>query len=84
MGDYTSLKDVLRDVKADTNVLSFRSSRGKLRRDKSVKDGDAFDKAASSTFLEAYNCDGAGTPKPSWADRARKQVSVVQCARLVE
>lgn len=26
------------------------------------------------TFLEAYNCDSAPLPKPSWADRARKQI----------
>lgn len=26
------------------------------------------------TFLEAYNCDGSESPKPEWADRARKQL----------
>jgi hypothetical protein len=26
------------------------------------------------TFLEAYNCDSAPVPKPSWSDRARKQI----------
>lgn len=26
------------------------------------------------TFLEAYNCDGSETPRPTWADRARKQL----------
>lgn len=26
------------------------------------------------TFLEAYNCDSNQGPKPSWAERARKQV----------
>jgi hypothetical protein len=25
-------------------------------------------------FLEAYNCDSAPAPKPSWADRAKKQL----------
>jgi hypothetical protein len=28
----------------------------------------------NSTFLGAYNCDPSGTPKPSWADRAKKQL----------
>lgn len=28
----------------------------------------------NSTFLGAYNCDSSGTPKPSWADRAKKQL----------
>jgi hypothetical protein len=28
----------------------------------------------NTTFFEAYNCDSAAPPKPSWADRARKQI----------
>jgi hypothetical protein len=28
----------------------------------------------NSTFLGAYNCDSSGTPKPRWADRAKKQL----------
>lgn len=28
----------------------------------------------NATFLQAYNCDSVSTPKPSWADRARKQI----------
>jgi hypothetical protein len=36
MGNYTSLKDVVRDAqKKGTNILSFRSSRGRLRFDAS-------------------------------------------------
>jgi hypothetical protein len=31
-------------------------------------------KLENSSFLGAYNCDSSGTPKPSWADRARKQI----------
>lgn len=79
MGNYTSLKDVLRDAEAKgTNILSLRSSRGRLRIDKSDQIGKtgnaAREKFANVTFLEAYNCDSAGSPKPSWADRARKQI----------
>lgn len=76
MGNYTNLKDVLKDAeKKGTNILSFRSSRGRLRLDKSdpVND-DARTKMQDATFLEAYNCDSAGSPKPAWGDRARKQV----------
>lgn len=77
MGNYTNLKDVLRDAeKGGTNILSMRSSRGKLRPDKSIEIGgkSSLEKSADATFLEAYNCDSAGTPKPSWAERARKQI----------
>lgn len=77
MGNYTNLKDVLKDAHmGGTNILSLRSSRGKLRPDKcdEVHNGTAIQKSQSATFLEAYNCDGAGSPKPSWADRARKQI----------
>jgi hypothetical protein len=39
-----------------------------------VNNGTAIRKSADSEFLHAYNCDGAGNPKPSWAERARKQI----------
>lgn len=75
MGNYTSLKDVLRDARdRGTNILSFRSSRGRLRINKSAKTGNAREQMPNTTFLEAYNCDSAGSPKPQWADRARKQI----------
>lgn len=79
MGDYTSLKDVLKDAsKGGTQVLSFRSSRGKLRPEASIVDNndrhDGMEKHPDATYLEAYNCDSGGVPKPSWADRARKQI----------
>jgi hypothetical protein len=55
MGDYTSLKDVLVDVgKQGTNILSLRSSRGRLRLDKSDVVGSSTEKSADKTFLEAY------------------------------
>lgn len=105
MGNYTNLKDVLRDLRQHgTNILSFRSSRGHLRFEHSVAAGpnkDAIEKSKDSTFLEAYkyvlavtiidsidsfnnvyltdlflvlSCDDAGSPKPAWAERARKQI----------
>jgi hypothetical protein len=75
MGKYTSTRDVLRDA-ADrgTNILSLRSSRGRLRLDKSDAVGGSREQSQNTTFLEAYNCDSAGSPKPQWADRARKQI----------
>ena len=57
MGNYTNLKDVLVDVaKQGTNIFSLRSSRGRLRMDKSdvVSDGRSIEKSADKTFLEAY------------------------------
>jgi hypothetical protein len=32
------------------------------------------EKLANVTFLAAYNCDGSESPRPEWADRARKQL----------
>jgi len=78
MGNYTNLKDMLKDAeKGGSNILSLRSARGKLRVDKSVGVGDsksAIEKDVGATFLESYNCDSGGSPKPSWAERARKQI----------
>ena len=75
MGNYSSLKDFLRDAHNNgTEIVSFRSSRGRLRMDHSYPIGGAREKLDNATFLEAYNCDSAGSPKPGWADRARKQV----------
>ena len=58
MGNYTSLKDVLRDLgQQGTNILSLRSSRGHLRLDHSMvvgQNNDAVEKSIDSTFLEAY------------------------------
>lgn len=75
MGDYTSLKDVIRDrAKRGVKVLSLRSSRGKLRAEMCEPDRDGLQKRPNVTFLSAYNCDSGGIPKPGWADRARKQI----------
>jgi hypothetical protein len=75
LGNYTDLKDVLNDAKkGGTNILSFRSSRAKLRFDSSRNEGSGREMIANTTFLDAFNCDSAPVPKPSWADRARKQI----------
>ena len=75
MGNYKSLKEVLRDAeKKGTNILSFRSTRAKLRYDFSEEAGSGRDMIDNATFLHAYNCDSSSLPKPSWADRARKQI----------
>lgn len=75
MGKYTSLKDVVKDAqKGGTNILSFRSSRAKLRYDYSQDEGRGRAMLDNATFLDAYNCDSSSLPKPSWADRARKQI----------
>ena len=73
MGDHTSLRSVVEGAK-DTNILSFRSSRGKLRHSHSETIVKGRAKLDNVTFLEAMNCDSAPTPKPDWADRARKQL----------
>jgi len=79
MGKHQSLKTVLHEAheKSGANILSFRSSRGKLRESLSFPippNNNARERNSNTTFLQAYNCDGAGSPKPEWADRARKQV----------
>jgi len=75
MGKYTSLKDVVTDAgKGGTNILSFRSTRAKLRYDFSENEGSGRAMIDNATFLDAYNCDSSSSPKPSWADRARKQI----------
>lgn len=75
MGKYRSLKDVVRDAsKGGTNILSFRSTRAKLRYDLSREEGAGRVMLDNATFLAAYNCDSSSSPKPQWADRARKQI----------
>jgi hypothetical protein len=74
MGQHTSLRTVVEQA-TTTNILSFRSSRGKLRyaaTEPDEKQGRV--KWSNSTYLQAYNCDGSEPPRPEWADRARKQL----------
>ena len=72
-GKYTNFRTVVEQAR-DTNILSFRSSRGKLRHrySKTIPKGRV--KMTNATFLQAFNCDGSSTPRPAWADRARKQL----------
>ena len=72
-GGHSSLRSVLEGAK-DTMILSFMSSRGKLRYDFSVSLGRGRVKLTNATFLQAFNCDQSPTPRPSWAERARKQL----------
>jgi len=59
----------------DANILSFKSSRGKLRYDFSeASNKGGRPKLPNATFLQAMNCDGSPLPRPDWADRARKQL----------
>jgi hypothetical protein len=75
MGDHTSLTTVLRNAaKGGTNILSLRSSRGQLRPEFCEQRDSALFKRTDVPFLEAYNCDTGGLPKPAWSDRARKQI----------
>lgn len=81
MGNHTSLKTVVEQAAAGgTNILTFRSTRGKLRVDASDHHQQGRLKQTNKTFLESYNCDGTIHPpsgqleKPSWADRAKKQL----------
>lgn len=77
MGDNPSLKEVLQKAASGgTNILSFRSTRGLLRPEAcdQAQHGTALEKQKNVSFLEAYNCDITGSPKPAWAERARKQV----------
>ena len=75
MGNYTSLKDVVRDAysKGD-KIVSFRSSRSKLLLDQSDPVGLGRRKRKDALFLEAYNCDSQQSPKPYTSDRARKEI----------
>lgn len=72
-GKHTSLRSVVEQAE-NTNILSFPSSRGKLRHAYTKSSGKDLAKLANTTFLQAYNCDGSPIPRPDWADRARKQV----------
>lgn len=75
MGNYTNLKDVIRDHAAQgANILSFRSSRSRLRPEACDPVNNGLVQRGNVTYLLAYNCDSAGSPKPQWADRARKQI----------
>jgi hypothetical protein len=75
MGNYTSLKNVLQDAaQGGTNILSFRSSRGKLRTDHSIGVGTRRIKLVNSTFLQTYNCDTYKIPRPASTERACKQI----------
>eukprot|EP00547_Thalassionema_nitzschioides_P015074 CAMPEP_0194240100 /NCGR_PEP_ID=MMETSP0158-20130606/6376_1 /TAXON_ID=33649 /ORGANISM="Thalassionema nitzschioides, Strain L26-B" /LENGTH=889 /DNA_ID=CAMNT_0038974739 /DNA_START=67 /DNA_END=2736 /DNA_ORIENTATION=+ len=75
MGHHTSLKTVLEEASSSrTNILTFRSSRARLLYEKSKEIGGLRQMLDNYTYLEAYNCDSSSSPKPEWAERARKQI----------
>jgi hypothetical protein len=78
MGSYTSLKQVLRDLPTNVNIVDFRSSRTKLRLDAteptSGQRSAPHCKISGIPFLQAYNCDTELPPKPFSCDRARKEI----------
>jgi hypothetical protein len=78
-GKHASLREVLEGPQNNgTNILTFRSSRSLLLYDKSIAQDSLNDVARvqmdNVTFLEAYNCDLAKSPKPNWANRRKKQI----------
>ena len=86
MGKYDNMKDMVDDAtKSGIQILTFKSTRAVPIRSYmepfhnhkdcgtesdpiclSVRDG--------SLFVEVYNCDFEKSPKPSWAERAKKQL----------
>lgn len=78
MGSYQSLKEVVRNAYSKGNkIVSFRSTRTKLRLDQSEVIGPNTSrrrKKKDALFVEAYNCDTDPGPKPDASDRARKEI----------
>ncbi len=86
MGKYDNLKGIVNDA-ADKGfkALSFKSTRSYPNYaflEKHYNGGECgkedeplcLAKRENATFLETYNCDFVPLPKPSWADRAKKQI----------
>eukprot|EP00548_Thalassiothrix_antarctica_P011362 CAMPEP_0194155296 /NCGR_PEP_ID=MMETSP0152-20130528/63899_1 /TAXON_ID=1049557 /ORGANISM="Thalassiothrix antarctica, Strain L6-D1" /LENGTH=779 /DNA_ID=CAMNT_0038862019 /DNA_START=212 /DNA_END=2551 /DNA_ORIENTATION=+ len=76
MGEHNDLRSVVIEAqKKGTNILTFRSSRGRLMYERSKDvEGGYREMLPNYTYIEAYNCDSSSIPKESWADRARKQI----------
>lgn len=86
MGKYNNMREVVdAATKEGTNVLSFRSTRAYPNFDTMElysnegecgfkKNPLCLQKREDVTYLEAYNCDFSPLPKPSWSDRAKKQI----------
>ena len=86
MGKYGSMREVVDAAKKEgTNVLSFRSTRAYPNFDfmeEYYNDGECgkkdnplcLRKRDNATFIETYNCDFHPLPKPTWSDRAKKQI----------
>lgn len=86
MGDYNSMREVVDDATKDgTQILTFRSTRAipihtYMEPFHDHKDcGTETDPTCLSVkpghlFSEVYNCEFVQPPKPSWSERAKKQL----------
>lgn len=86
MGDYNSMREVVDDATKDgTQILTFRSTRAipihtYMEPFHDHKDcGTETDPICLSVkpghlFSEVYNCEFMQPPKPSWSERAKKQL----------
>jgi len=86
MNKFNDMKEVVKHASIDgSQILSFRSTRAVPNYDMMelfYNGGECgkednplcLDKRADIKYIEAYNCDKVPLPKPSWADRAKKQL----------
>jgi len=86
MGDYNNMKEVVdHATESGTQILTFKSTRAvpirsymepfhKHKDCGTESDPSCLSVREGSLFAEVYNCDFEKPPKPSWADRAKKQL----------
>ena len=86
MGDYESMRNVVDDAAGKgTNILTFKSTRAIPMRKfmepfhdhkdcGSEKEPICLKVQEGNLFAEVYNCDYEKSPKPQWAERAKKQL----------
>eukprot|EP00578_Thalassiosira_sp_NH16_P017673 CAMPEP_0181123018 /NCGR_PEP_ID=MMETSP1071-20121207/25641_1 /TAXON_ID=35127 /ORGANISM="Thalassiosira sp., Strain NH16" /LENGTH=880 /DNA_ID=CAMNT_0023208063 /DNA_START=224 /DNA_END=2866 /DNA_ORIENTATION=- len=86
MGKFNSMREVVDDAtKAGTQILTFLSTRAMPIHSYmepfhehndcgSGEDPGCLRVREGSLFAEVYNCDAEKPPKPSWAERAKKQL----------
>ena len=86
MGKFNNMREVVDAAKEEgTHILSFMSTRAVPNYDTMYQysnEGECgkkdnplcLKKKDNITFIESYNCDYTPLPKPSWADRAKKQI----------
>jgi hypothetical protein len=86
MGKYNSMREVVDAATEEgTKILSFRSTRAYANYDfmEQYQNGGecgfednplCLKKRDDVPYIEAYNCDFTPLPKPTWSDRAKKQI----------